>query len=97
MTSRRPQTNQLEIKKNKLKDGANIEINKKYLDEIVHKNYLKMDSAIQIIANDKTVRNDTLLDLKEFNNQSLATEAKKRRPGSFDVACQFKSFFTTGR
>ena len=29
-----------------------------------------MDIAIQILANDKTVRSDTVLDLKEFNNQS---------------------------
>ena len=36
-----------------------------------------MDLAIQIIANDKTVRNDTVNDLKEFNNQSRATQAKK--------------------
>ena len=32
---------------------------------------------MQIISNDKTVRNDTVNDLKEFNNQSLATQAKK--------------------
>ena len=36
-----------------------------------------MDLAIQTIANDKTVRNDTVHDLKEFNDQSLATQAKK--------------------
>ena len=36
-----------------------------------------MDLAIQIIANDKTVRSDTVQDLKEFNSQSLATQAKK--------------------
>ena len=36
-----------------------------------------MDLAIQIIVNDKTVRSDTVQDLKEFNNQSLATQAKK--------------------
>ena len=36
-----------------------------------------MDLAIQIIANDKTVRTDTVKDLKEFNNQSFATQAKK--------------------
>ena len=36
-----------------------------------------MHSAIQINANDKTVRTDTVKDLKEFNNQSLATQAKK--------------------
>ena len=32
---------------------------------------------MQIISNDKTVRNDTGKDLKEFNSQSLATQAKK--------------------
>ena len=32
---------------------------------------------MQIISNDKRVRNDTLQDLKEFKNQSLATQAKK--------------------
>ena len=32
---------------------------------------------MQIISNDKTVRNDTVQDLKEFNNQSLATQAMK--------------------
>ena len=36
-----------------------------------------MELAMQIISNDKTVRNDTLQDLKEFNSQSLATQAKK--------------------
>ena len=32
---------------------------------------------MQIISTDKTVRNDTIQDLKEFNNQSLTTQAKK--------------------
>ena len=32
---------------------------------------------MQIISNDKTVRNDTVQDLKEFNSQSLTTQAKK--------------------
>ena len=36
-----------------------------------------MDLAEQIISNDKTVRNDTVQDLKEFNSQSLSTQAKK--------------------
>ena len=36
MTSNEPVKN----KKNKLKGGANIEITEKYLDEIVHNNYL---------------------------------------------------------
>ena len=36
-----------------------------------------MQPATQIISNDKTVRNDTKQDLKEYNSQSLATQAKK--------------------
>ena len=32
---------------------------------------------MQIISSDKTVRNDTVQDLKEFNSQFLATQAKK--------------------
>ena len=32
---------------------------------------------MQIISNDKTVRNDTIQDLKDFNSQSLSTRAKK--------------------
>ena len=32
---------------------------------------------MQIISNDKTVRNDTIKDIKEFNQQSLTTQAKK--------------------
>ena len=36
-----------------------------------------MELAMQIIANDKTVRSDTIEDLEEFNSQSLSTRAKK--------------------
>ena len=36
-----------------------------------------MELAMQIISSDKTVRNDAVQDLKEFNSQSLATQAKK--------------------
>ena len=32
---------------------------------------------MQIISTDKTVRSKTVNDLKEFNNQSLATQAEK--------------------
>ena len=32
---------------------------------------------MQLGSNDKTVRNDTIQDLKEFNQQSLSTQAKK--------------------
>ena len=50
-----------------------------------------MDLAKQVISNDKTVRNDTGQDLKEFNSQSLGTQAKKRTTGFLD-ACYLKSF-----
>ena len=36
-----------------------------------------MELAMQIISNDKTVRNDTIQDLKDFNQQSLTAQAKK--------------------
>ena len=36
-----------------------------------------MELAMQIISNDKTVRNDTIQDLKDFNSQSLSTRAAK--------------------
>ena len=32
---------------------------------------------MQILSNDKTVRSETIQVLKEYNNQSLATQAKK--------------------
>ena len=36
-----------------------------------------MELAMQLISTDQTVRNDTIQDLKEFNQQSLTTQAKK--------------------
>ena len=36
-----------------------------------------MDLAIQTISTDKTVRNETVQDLKDFILQSLTTQAKK--------------------
>ena len=36
-----------------------------------------MDLDIQIISNDKTVRSDTMLHIKDFNNQYLTTQVKK--------------------
>ena len=36
-----------------------------------------MQLAMQIISNDKTVRSDTIQDLKQFSQQSLTTQAKK--------------------
>ena len=69
-------------KKNKtvLKAGSmheNVEINEHYLDGILQNNNCLMELAMQIISYDKTVRSDTIQDLKEFNSQSLSTQAKK--------------------
>ena len=36
-----------------------------------------MELAMQISSNDRTVRNDTIQDLKDFNQQSLTIQAKK--------------------
>ena len=36
-----------------------------------------MELAMQLSSNDKTVRNETIQDLKDFNQQSLTTQAKK--------------------
>ena len=36
-----------------------------------------MELAMQIISNDKRVRNDTKRELKDFNQQSLTAQAKK--------------------
>ena len=36
-----------------------------------------MELAMQLISSDQTVRNDTIQDLKDFNQQSLSTRAKK--------------------
>ena len=33
---------------------------------------------MHLISSDQTVRNDTIQDLKDFNQQSLSTQAKKR-------------------
>ena len=45
-----------------------------------------MGLPIQKIPTDKTVRNDTIKDLKDFNNQSLTTQAKKGEHWS--LGCQ---------
>ena len=38
---------------------------------------------MQIISNEKTIRNDTIQDLKKFNSQSLSTKAKKKENSLF--------------
>ena len=52
-------------------------MNDEYLAQIVHINNLQMELAIQIISNDKTVRSNTVQDLKDFKSQSLKAQAKK--------------------
>ena len=47
---------------------------------------------MQLISSDQTVRNDTIQDLKDFNQQSLSTQAKKRRTVDIYDACYQKSF-----
>ena len=67
--------------KNSLEGGSvqkNIEINGENLDEILHNIILSMELAMQNISNDQTLKSDTVQDLKVFNSQSLATQAKKR-------------------
>ena len=36
-----------------------------------------MELSMQVISNDKIVRSNTVQDLKDFNSQSLATQAEK--------------------
>ena len=63
--------------KNRMKGGGNIEFNDKCLDEILHIRNLKMELALQFISNERTVRSNTVQDLKDVNSQSVATQAKK--------------------
>ena len=54
----------------------NIESNDQYLDELSDTIGKRRDLAMQIISIDKTVRSETVQDLKDFNLQSLTTQAK---------------------
>ena len=98
MTSNDLKTTQTNIKSNRkniniLTAGPihkNIEINHQNLDEILDNNDIQMDLAMQLISTDKTVRNDTIHDLKDSNLQSLTTQ--NRRLISFYDACYQKSF-----
>ena len=45
-----------------------------------------MELAMQLVSTDQSVRSDTMQDLKDFNQQSLSTRAKKRRTvGEYDA------------
>ena len=46
---------------------------------------------MQLISSDQTVRNDTIQDIKDFNQQSLSTQAKKRGTAYEYDACYQKS------
>ena len=84
---------------NYLKCGSvleNIEINDQKLDENLHNNIPELEVAMQNFSNNKAVRNDTVQDLKEFNSQTLATQAKQRGAVSFCDDCYKKSFRFNG-
>ena len=55
-----------------------------------------MGIAMQIMSNDKTVRSNTVQDIKDFNSKSSATQAKKKRTISFYDACFLKGFWFYG-
>ena len=74
------QTKSNKKSKNALKTGSvqqNFEIDNHYLNENLDNNDIKMDLAMQRISTDKTVTKNTIENLKEFNSQSLSTQAKK--------------------
>ena len=55
-----------------------------------------METAMQSMSHDKTVRTDTIQDLKEFNSQSLTTQAKKGEQLVFMVPAIKKAFNLMG-
>ena len=57
----------------------NIETKDEYLEEILHKISFYLESAMEFIVIDKTVRIDTVQDLKDFNSQSLTTQDKNEK------------------
>ena len=66
--------------KNFLKAGSTQEIigiSYEYSVEILHKKYFYMELTMQNFSSGRTVRSDTIQDLKEFNSRSLTTHAEK--------------------
>ena len=55
-----------------------------------------MELAVQIISSVKTVRNDTIQELKEYNSQSLTTQAKKGEQLVFMMPAIKKAFDLMG-
>ena len=82
--------------KSKFKSGEKIEINDQYLDEILDNNNIKIKLAMEIISNDQTIRSETVQDLKDFNCQSLTTQAKKGEQLVFMMPAIKKTFNLLG-
>ena len=77
---KRPQSTSKTKNKNVLKGGATcdiIEINEHYLYKILDNSDCYMEVAIQLISDDKIITSDTVQGMKDFNSQSLSTQAKK--------------------
>ena len=51
---------------------------------------------MQVISNDKTVKNDTIQDLKEYNSQCLTTQARKGEQLVFMMPAIKKAFNLLG-
>ena len=70
----------------------NFEINEQYFDELFDNSDKRMDLAMQIFSTEKTVRNETVEDLKVFNSQSVTTQAKKGEQMGFMMPAIKKAF-----
>ena len=68
-TSQRPQAIQLNLKKNKLKGGADNEITDINFHDFLYKKNLYMDLSMQIVSSDQTVKSKTVQDFKDFISQ----------------------------
>ena len=55
-----------------------------------------MELAMQLISSDQTVRNDPIRNLKDFNQQSLSTQAKKGEQLTSMMPAIKKSFNVLG-
>ena len=82
--------------KNKLKGGGSIETEDICLDEILPKNNLQTDLTKQTISDNKTVRSDTVKDIREFNSKSLAIQAKTKEKLVCMIPANGKAFDLMG-
>ena len=84
MTSKEPKNENVKSLKSEnkisVKGGSvheKFEVTDEHLDEPLHNNNPYMELAMQTISNDKTLRNGSIKDLKDFNSQFLTSQAKK--------------------